>query len=265
MEADFLFTREGPIATFTLNRPQRRNAFSDEMMAQWAAAIVEAQRDDRVRAVVVTGAGSAFCGGGDLEEILRWRSEDPITRKAHLWQSILRVPLSLKDLDKPIIAAVNGPAIGAGCDMALMCDIRIASEKAVFAESYVLVGLVPGDGGAFFLPRLVGLAKACELLFTGETISAVEAERIGLVNRVVPHEELLPKAYAMAERIASMPAVSVRLTKRLIYQGLQSDVKTALDMSSSFIAHVIPLEETVQAMERMLERLRGKPEERGKK
>src|SRR5215208_5520206 len=148
MAEDLLYKREGHVGTFTLNRPEQRNAFSEAMIAEWVAAIDEARRDDQVRVVVVTGNGSAFCAGGDLAEIYnQWRIEDPITRKNHLWRAIQRVPLGLADLDKPVIAAVNGAAIGAGCDMALMCDIRLASDRAIFAETYVLVGLVPGDGG----------------------------------------------------------------------------------------------------------------------
>ncbi len=256
---DFLYTRRGHVATFTLNRPAQRNAFTEQMISAWIAAIDEARRDDHVRVVVVTGAGSAFCAGGDLEEIYRtWRGADPITRKHHLWRSIQRVPLGLAEFDKPVIAAVNGPAIGAGCDMALMCDIRLASDRAVFAESYLAVGLVPGDGGAYFLPRLVGLGKACELLFTGRAVSASEAEHIGLVNQVVPHEELTDRAYALAERVASLPPTALQLTKRLIYQGLETNLRTALDLASSFMSHVLPLEETGEAMRAALERLRSR-------
>jgi enoyl-CoA hydratase/carnithine racemase len=256
---DFLHTTQGHVATFTLNRPAQRNAFTDPMIAAWIAAIDEVRRDDRVRVVVVTGSGSAFCAGGDLEDIsTTWRSADPIARKHRLWRSIQRIPLTLAELDKPVIAAVNGPAIGAGCDMALMCDIRLASDRAVFAESYLVVGLVPGDGGAYFLPRLVGLGKACELLFTGQTVSASEAERIGLVNHVVPHAELMEHAYAMAEQVAALPPAATQLTKRLIYQGLETNLRTALDLASSFMAHVLPLEETGEAMRVALERLRSR-------
>lgn len=256
MTEELQYRRDGHVATFTLNRPDRRNAFSERMIAEWVAAIEEARRDDAIRVVVVTGAGSAFCAGGDLGELYHgWRSADPITRKNYLWQGIHRVPFALADLDKPVIGAINGAATGAGLDMALMCDIRLASEKAVLAESYVLIGLAPGDGGAFFLPRLVGLAKACELLFTGEPISAAEAERIGLVNRLVPHDELMKETYAMAEKIASRPPTAVRLTKRLVYQGLESNLKTALDTASSFVSHLMSLDETGTAMAAMLERL----------
>src|SRR5690349_17722441 len=129
MEPAVIYTREGHVATLTLNRPERRNAFSDEMLKEWVEGLEEARRDDQVRAVVLTGAGSAFCGGGDLEEIYStWRAADPMTQKGFLWNVIQRVPFTLAELDKPVIAAVNGAAIGAGCDMALMCDIRIASE-----------------------------------------------------------------------------------------------------------------------------------------
>lgn len=169
------------------------------------------------------------------------------------------MPLALAEFDKPVIAALNGPASGAGLDMALMCDMRIASERATFAES-INVGLVPGDGGAFYLPRIVGLPMACELLFSGRPVDATEALRIGLVNRVVPPDELLPASYELADRIASRPLTALRLTKRLIYAGLDSDLKTSLDLSSSFIAHVLDLDETGAAMAFVLDRLsKSKP------
>lgn len=255
---EVIYNVDGHIATLTLNRPEQRNAFTDTMIAEWAAALDEAKRDDQVRVIVVTGAGKAFCAGGDLNEISRWQqTENPLSRKNFLWKGVYRVPFALDNIDKPVIAAVNGAAIGAGCDMALMCDMRIASDRAVFAETYLLVGLIPGDGGAFYLPRLVGLAKACELLFTGERIDAHEAERIGLVNRVVPHEELMDKTYEMAERIAKLSPATVQLTKRLIYQGLEGNLKTALDLASSFMAHVLPTPESQAALRAMLERTKS--------
>lgn len=253
---ELLYERQGHIATITLNRPEQRNAFTRTMLDMWAEALHEAKRDDQVRVVVVTGAGKAFCAGGDLTAIMEWQNDDPIGRKNHLWEGVYQVPFALEELDKPVIAAVNGAAVGAGCDMALMCDMRIASDQAMFAETYLLVGLVPGDGGAFYLPRLVGVAKACELLFTGERIDAQEAWRIGLVNRVVPHEELMARTYEMAEKIAKLPPRTVQLTKRLIYQGLEGNLKTALDLASSFMAHVLPSPEAREAVRSTFERTR---------
>lgn len=255
---ELLYERQGHIATLTLNRPEQRNAFTDTMITEWAEALHEARRDDRVRVVVVTGAGQAFCAGGDLNSIMKWQDADPITRKNHLWKGVYRVPFALEELDKPVIAAVNGAAVGAGCDMALMCDMRIASDKAVFAETYLLVGLVPGDGGAYYLPRLVGIAKACEMLFTGERITAEEALRIGLVNRVVPHDELMPRTYELAEKIAKLPPVTVQLTKRLLYQGLEGNLRTSLDLASSFMAHILPSPEAREAVRATLERTKRK-------
>lgn len=139
----------------------------------------------------------------------------------------------LEDTDKPVIASINGPAMGAGLDMALMCDLRIASDKAKFAESYVRIGLIPGDGGAFFLPRLVGLSKALEMLWTGDTLDAEEALRIGLVNKVVPAEKLDEATKEMACRLAEGPQIAITMIKRLVYQGLKSDLRSSLDLSSS--------------------------------
>ncbi|HEY8449389.1 MAG TPA: enoyl-CoA hydratase-related protein, partial [Bacillota bacterium] len=202
---ELLYERQGAIATLTLNRPEQRNAFTDVMIREWVEALQEARRDDRVHVVVLTGKDPAFCAGGDLKMIQQWQEAPPLERKNFLWAGVHGVPFALADLDKPVIAAVNGAAIGAGCDMALMCDMRIASERAVFAETYLLAGLVPGDGGAYFLPRVVGLSKAFEMLLTCERVDAQEAHRIGLVNRVVPHAELMSRTYEVAEKIAALP------------------------------------------------------------
>jgi 2-(1,2-epoxy-1,2-dihydrophenyl)acetyl-CoA isomerase len=185
---------------------------------------------------VVTGAGEAFCSGGDIVEMGERLDQLPEQRKSELFQRIERIPLALEDLDKPVIAAVNGAATGAGMDMALMCDIRYAAHSARFAETYVKVGLVPGAGGAHFLPRLVGVAKALELFFTGDFIDAQEALRIGVVNRVFPDASLMDEVDKIARRIARAPALTLRMTKRAIYQGMRNDLRTNLDLISSHYA-----------------------------
>ena len=166
------------------------NAFTFEMIDAWTAALQQCRTDDAVKVVLVTGTGSSFCSGGDIVEMGDRLEHTPEQRKNELFHRIERIPLALEDLDKPVIAAVNGVATGAGMDMALMCDIRYAAQSARFAETYVKVGLVPGAGGAHFLPRLVGVSKALELFLTGDFIDAQEALRIGIVNKVFPDETL---------------------------------------------------------------------------
>jgi enoyl-CoA hydratase/carnithine racemase len=162
----------------------------------------------------------------------------PLDHKNQLWEHIHRVPKALDRMDKPVIAMVNGPAVGAGMGMALMCDVRIASTEARFSTGYVRVGLVPGDGDTYFLPRLIGTARALELLWTADFVEAAEAERVGIVNRVVPPERLAEETYALARRIADGPQVPIRLIKRLVYQSLRLDLTTHLDLVSSHMAVV---------------------------
>ncbi len=226
------------IATITLDRPERMNAFTFEMIDAWTAALVECRRSDAVRVVIVTGAGTAFCSGGDIVEMKNRLKNPPAQRKNELFNRIQRIPLALEDLDKPVLVAVNGVATGAGMDMALMGDIRYAAQSARFAETYVKVGLVPGAGGAHFLPRLVGTAKALELFWTADFIDAAEAERIGLVNKVLPDAELMPYVRAVATKIAQAPALSVRFIKRAVQQGLRNDLRSNLDLISSHYAVV---------------------------
>jgi enoyl-CoA hydratase/carnithine racemase len=226
------------IATITLDRPERKNAFTFEMIDAWTAALVECRRNDAVRVVIVTGAGDAFCSGGDIVEMKDRLKNPPAQRKNELFNRIQRIPLALEDLDKPVLVAVNGAATGAGMDMALMGDIRYAAESARFAETYVKVGLVPGAGGAHFLPRLVGTAKALELFWTADFIDAAEAARIGLVSKVLPDAELMPYVRAVAAKIAEAPALSVRFIKRAVQQGMRNDLRTSLDLISSHYAVV---------------------------
>ena len=219
--SDLLYEVKDKVATITLNRPDKLNAFTGDMIEAWARSLGEAQPDDNVNVVIVTGAGRAFCSGGDVG---RMRSGEPtaLDGKNSLWEGVHRVPKQLEQMDKPVIAMVNGLAVGAGMGMCVMCDIRVAAESARFSTGYVRVGLVPGDGDTYFLPRLVGAAKALELLWTADFIEAPEAHRLGIVQRVVPDAQLKETTYALARQIADGPQIPVRMIKRLVYQSLQA-------------------------------------------
>jgi len=234
---ELLYEVADRIATITLNRPEKLNAFTGAMIDAWAEALAVAQQDDGVHVVVLTGAGRAFCAGGDVGRMGEG-APSALDLKNELWGRIHRIPRTLEAMDKPVVAMVNGPAVGAGMGMSLMCDVRIGSEEARFSTGYVRVGLVPGDGDTYFLPRLVGTARALELFWTGETIDAAEALRLGIVNRVVPAAELSATTYAFAQRVADGPQVAIRLMKRLVYQSLRLDLRTHLDLVSSHMAIV---------------------------
>jgi enoyl-CoA hydratase/carnithine racemase len=242
--SDFVkLTVEGGVATLLLDSPGTRNALGgDEQYGAIEAAVQTIVRDKSVCAVIVTGAGPAFCAGGDIKKMAE-RTNDPSVephddRYAYK-EGIHRIPLSLFNLEVPTIAAINGPAIGAGLDLACMCDIRIAAEGAKFAESFVTLGIIPGDGGAWLLQRAIGYAKAAELTFTGEVIDAAEALAIGLVSRVVSHDELLPAARDLAQRIAKNPPHALRMAKRLMREAQTARLDTILELSAAFqaVAH----------------------------
>ena len=235
-----LYEKAGGVATITLNRPDRMNAFTNTMIREWAQALEDARLDGEVRAVILTGSGRGFCAGADLRgdsgvpETARRDTPPPASeRRNWLRDGVHNVPRQVALLDKPYIAAVNGAAVGAGMDMCSMCDMRIASEHARFAMSYVKVGLVPGDGGCYYLPRIVGIGKALELIWTGDFFDAQEALRIGYVTHVVPAADLLQTARDLAERIARGPAVAIQMAKRLVYRGQNSDVFEALEAAST--------------------------------
>lgn len=251
-----LYEKDGDIAKITINRPEAFNAFSLPMIKGWATALQEAQDDPEVRVVVVTAAGKAFCAGGDVKSMLAGKGfigddekgecwgDKAIDRKGTLMNYIHKVALTLEAMDKPVLCAINGVAVGAGLDMALMCDIRIVADNAQLSGGYVKAGLVPGDGGCFYMPRLVGVAKALELLWTADFISADEALRIGMVNKVVPAEELMQATMEMARKIADNPPVCVRMIKRAVYSSQRTqDIRTALDMISSHMAIVTEMDD----------------------
>ncbi len=238
MTDKLLYEQSGHVVTLTFNMPETRNALTDRDLCD---AIVEAcarmNGDLSVRAAVVTGAGSAFSSGGNLKH-MRDRvgtfAGDAAEVRDGYRKGIQRVARAVWECEVPLIAAVNGPAYGAGCDMTCLCDIRIASKNAVFAENFVRVGLISGDGGAWLLPRQVGLSRAAEMTFTAEPVDAETALRWGLVSRVVAPEELMPAARELAERIAANPPRQLRMAKRLLREGLNARLDTILEMAAAF-------------------------------
>ena len=239
-----LTERDGGILTVTLNQPEKRNPISAlDMVDALCGAMEAADADMSVRVVILTGAGTAFSSGGDVKGMKAGgggtRAANPAdTRRNYKW-GIQRLPLMFQALEVPVIAAINGPAIGAGCDLACMCDIRIAAESAKFAESFVKLGIIPGDGGAWLLPRIIGFSKATELALTGEMIDAAEALSIGLVSRVVPGADMMATARMVADKIAANPPHAVRMTKRLLREGQMASLATILEMSAAMqsVAH----------------------------
>lgn len=234
--------RQDAIMVWTLDQPETRNALTGNNAAEeFVQACAEVAKDPSVRVVVLTGAGPVFSSGGNVKDMQKYQGNTIPTEviRDEYRHGIQRIPKALYPLDVPVIAAVNGPAIGAGLDLTCMCDIRIASETALFAESFVRVGIVPGDGGAWLLPRVVGMSKACEMAFTGEALKASEALACGLVSRVVPPEQLMPEAMALAEKIAANPGTVLRMTKRLLREGEKSSLESLLELSAAYqaIAH----------------------------
>ena len=253
IDSVLLYEVKDRIATITLNRPDKMNAFTGPMIDRWSASLNEAQSDPNVNVVIVTGAGRAFCSGGDVGR-MGAGAPTPLDNKNGLWEHIHRVPKALEAMDKPVIAMVNGVAVGAGMGMSLMCDMRIASDAARFSTGYVRVGLVPGDGDTYFLPRLIGTARALELLWTADFIEAPEALRLGIVNRVVPADKLQEETYAFARRVADGPQVPVRMIKRLVYQSMRLDLRTHLDLVSSHMAVVRETEDHKEGVQAFKEK-----------
>jgi enoyl-CoA hydratase/carnithine racemase len=246
---DFLiYEQQGPVVTLTMNKPDQRNPLTgNTAVPEFLAAIDRIESDDSVRCVILTANGPSFSAGGDIREMKRQAAPE-------VSEMNIRLPLALFNLEVPVIAAVNGHAIGAGLDLACMCDIRIASGRAKFAESFVKMGLVPGDSGAWLLPRIIGLSRASELAFTGDMIPAEQALAWNLVSRVVPHEQLMDSARELAARITANAAHGLRLTKRLIREGLHSRLDTVLELSAVFQAISHKTSDHVEAVDAFVEK-----------
>ncbi|OWU83104.1 enoyl-CoA hydratase [Oceanicola sp. 22II-s10i] len=253
--------RDGHVVTLSLNLPDLRNPISDdEMVEAILAAIERADNDVSVRVVILTGVGKAFSAGGNLRKMGKdggLNDALPVRTRKNYKTGIQRLPLAFEALEVPVIAAVNGPAIGAGCDLACMCDLRIGSERAVFAESFVKVGIVPGDGGAWLLPRIVGFSKACEMALTGAPVTADEALACGLLSRVVPEAELMAEARKLADQIAANPPHAVRMTKRLLREAGQATLSGILETSAAMQALAHATGDHDEAVRAMLEKRDG--------
>jgi enoyl-CoA hydratase/carnithine racemase len=234
---------DGPVQIWTIDLPEVGNAITGkDVIAAFEDKVDAVNTDNTVGAVILTGAGKIFSAGGNVKEMADRQGMfglDAIDQRRAYIDGIQRIPRALGRLEVPLIAAVNGAAIGAGCDLAMMCDIRIASERASFAESFVQLGLIPGDGGTWFLPRAIGYARAAELTFTGERIDAATALEWGLVSRVVPHDDLLDEARALADRIAVNPPHALRMAKRLLQESTTGSLESTLSMAAAMqpLAH----------------------------
>jgi 2-(1,2-epoxy-1,2-dihydrophenyl)acetyl-CoA isomerase len=226
------------IATITLNRPDKRNSFTDEMIRQWVVWLDDCANRSDVQVIVFTGTGTAFSAGGDIGGMKEKSEQSPLMVKDRMTAFTQSLARKVAEIDKPIIAAVNGAAVGGGMDVALMCDVRLATASAHFSETYARMGLIPGVGGAYFLPRLAGPAAALDLFWSARRIDAQEALSLGIVNHVYADDEFRERVKEYVENITRSAPISVRYIKRLVYQSLRTDLATHLDTLSSHIALV---------------------------
>jgi len=258
MMSRILFEVDNHIATLTLNQPDLRNSISEiEVVEEFIGALEQAAQLKDLRCLIITGAGSAFSSGGNIKHMLSKEgmfAGEANDIRENYGKVIQRIPLALHKIDIPTIAAVNGPAVGAGCDLAMYCDMRIASTKATFAESFIKVGIIPGDGGAWILPKIAGYGCAAEMAFTGEAISAQQANDWGMLNKLVEPEALMNEAYALANRIAKNPPQALRATKQLMRAATNMPLDTLLQMSAGIQANLHQTEDHIEAVTALIEK-----------
>jgi enoyl-CoA hydratase/carnithine racemase len=232
--------REGAVLTVTMDRPEDRNAITEpEQSAEFAALAERLASDRSVRAMVLTGAGKSFCSGGNVKSMrdkAGMFAGSPYDQRTHYRTTVQRIGRAMWELEVPVVAAINGHAIGLGLDISLMCDVRVMAAEAVVAESYVKLGIVPGGGGAWLLPRVVGLSNASMMTLTGETIDAATALRYGLVSEVVPTAQVLPRAQEIARTIAANPGHATRMAKRMMREGMDQKLPTHLEIAAAYQA-----------------------------
>lgn len=254
--------RADHVETWTIDLPDQRNPISaEEVVEAFVANLDRVDGDPDVRCVVLTGAGSAFSAGGNVRDMAERRGMfggNPYRVRTGYRRGIQRIPRAMAACEVPFVAAVNGPAVGAGCDLAMMCDLRVASERAWFAESFVQLGIVPGDGGAWFLTRAVGPARAAEMALTGDRVDAATALEWGLVSRVVPADDLLPTARALAARVAANPPHATRMTKKLLRASLDHDLDHVLELSATMQALSHHTDDHVEAVAATTEKREGR-------
>ena len=254
---DLLIEKNEHSLWITLNRPESSNAYSVEMVRGLVEVLKFADLDNQIRVIIITGAGKNFCAGGDIKAMKgktgMFAGEANELRESYQ-SGIQQIPATISQLKTPLIAMVNGAAVGAGCDLAAMCDLRLASTLAVFAETFAKVGLVPGDGGAFFLTRLIGYAKAMEMFLTCKNILADEALKIGLVNHVVLPEELKKKTQELANQIAELPPIAVQMTKKAVVHAYQNDLNSHLELMAAYQGITQRSSDHFKALDGMMEK-----------
>jgi len=251
MSKNILFEKKEDIGIITINSPETNNAFNKEMLSNWLDILIKYKKDNEVKGLILTGKGRVFCSGGNVEDMVNgkmsgWEMKKFLTDYVH------KIALEMETFYKPVVAAINGAAIGAGLDMSLMCDFRIASEKAVLSEAYIKLGLIAGDGGCFFLPRIVGRQKALELLLTGKILKANEALEWGLVDKVVAHDELLEQSIMFLQKIIRWPSEAVQLMKKMIYASEHQTLRDHLSEISSHMGMLSMKEEFIASAKKIL-------------
>jgi len=264
MHDTIIFKKQGNIAIITLNSPDTRNALASDMCIALVDALKKADSDKDISCVVLAAAGKSFCAGGNIKEIKAMTAEKKMTPlEIEQWykDGIQKIPLTMGDISVPVIAAVNGHAIGAGNDLATMCDIRIASEDAIFAESFLRVGIIPGDGGAWLLPRIIGTARANQMLFTGEFIDAQKALDYGLISEVVANDRLIERAQELAQKVVSFPPMAIRKTKELMRSAASATLKENLDTAAIYQGVLQQMDDHREAIDAILEK--RKPDFKG--
>lgn len=253
------YQQDGKVVTLTFNRPDARNAIGAyQDCVDIIAALRRATEDPGVSCLILTGAGSAFSAGGNLKGMKErngiGRLDTPVATRDNYRRGVQQVIKALWECELPMIAAINGHAIGLGLDLACVCDLRVAADNAKFASSFIKMGIIPGDGGAWILPRTVGLARAAEMILTGDTYSAAQVLEMGLISQVVPADQLLATAQQLAARVVANPAKALRLAKRLLREGQQLRLSDVLELSAAFQALAHETQDHVEAVDAFLEK-----------
>ena len=261
MSESIIYEQDQRVVTITLNRPDTRNALSGDLIDGLINALEKANRDKNVGCVILTGAGKSFSSGGNLQEIKNMTTKDNMSQsQLEKWYrfGIQKIPLTMNAIDVPIVAAVNGHAIGAGNDLCTMCDIRIAGEDAKFSESFLRIGIIPGDGGSWFLPKIIGLSRAAEMILTCDVLDAEKALNWGLVSQIVKNEELIIQAKKIANKIASQPPEATRRAKRLLRMSQNVSLDNALEMAASQQSILQMMDDHREALDALIEKRKPK-------